>query len=215
MSKMLSVSNIIFWKTIFSQHGMFLMELLDRWMVPDLYRDSQLIETAWKDYSINMTGTLLPLLDETIRIKQSILYRSMDSETPINVKIPKYHFEELVSHMLYEVEYVRSNLLGQLEVGQEIQFYKEEAAQHTYLMSDSIVNDMRLKRMLEDMISEMRHTQPSLRAVDLIVQSRQIAADLLNKIQSGEVVSLMTPLMLIHEMTETMHGEEELRSLGI
>lgn len=172
------------------------------------------MERTWKKIDVESNRDyILDMVDETIRIKREILYIS--SSTPINLIIPKIDFDKLLHHMLLEVYHFRDSMSGNLSLDEEVSFYKRELEQHTELAANSITNNNSLRKKLYEMVLEMKKTRKIDKAIDLIIEGGDTGNKLLSMVDMGEVQSLMTPLMILHEISETMHGEEKLRSLGI
>lgn len=212
---MITLSDIIFWKGIFSQHGMFLTWLLDYSIVPYLWNDASNMEQSWNSYRVDDgEKVLMYLIDGTIYTKKEILRISLSNYRPINKIIPKDDFEKLLQHMLYEIEYLKRSMLSNMSIEEEIEFYKGEAAQHTDLAADSIIGDEHLKQELYHAAKQMRISSGET-SIHLLVQSGKMGEELLQRVVSGDVHSLMNMFMIIHEVEETLHGEEKLRLLDI
>ena len=122
----------------------------------------------------------------------------------------------LLDHMIKELLFFINLISGKLTIQQELNFYLLEGAEHTELASKLILGDPTLSLITEEMAETLRDRigrTPSLQTLNIVHSASESASDLLKMIESGQIQTDLTSLMLRHEIEESQIGERKLNQI--
>lgn len=195
------------WNFRFVEHWYFLATLVDPIANPDLFGFAM---TKCKEWLLTPNShtrqQLKELYDFKLKLKSNpSVFQRLQSKAP-----------GLLDHMIKELVFFMNLIDGQLTVQDELNFYLEEAAEHTGLAAKLLERDPGLSLANEEIADTLKDRigfPPSLQTLNIVHSGNAAAQDLLKLIESGQIQTDLTSLMLKHEIDEAQMGERKLNLL--
>jgi hypothetical protein len=204
---------VIFWKDQFIDHASFLFELTT---------DDNLKSLAYEEHQIWVNETkniytferLKPYVMSLKKLKMIFLNQKLSGKDigPI--------YLSLIEHMLYELDYFVSLMIGTMDLETEIKFWLKEDSDHTSLAAhllDPAEKSLTYStfKMSNDLHYAMTaaNTESIRGAINILKKSNAAAIKMLAKKQNDPTISLLSPEMISHEIDETAHALERLSNL--
>lgn len=208
---MTDLKDLIWWADKFRDHAFFLYLLLDERKAAQLKNSAKISYDQWRQllngaaFSVDTFSTMLNNLSD---LKTKILLSANDG---INTVLPKEDFIQLLQHMLKELNFFVQLNNNKITSVQELAFWIVENAEHTNLTAHTL----QPSKLRDDFtrLAQLLQTTPIEQILPIIHSSNTIAEQLDDMINSGKVHSIMSPMMLEHEIKEAKMGEQRIKEL--
>ncbi|CAH6419331.1 Hypothetical protein HVR_LOCUS535 [uncultured virus] len=214
-----SQCDVDFWTQQLAQHALFLQDLIDPQVAPDLVEEAKMLYTGWYKQLQNKPVGYNPVFSNSQYSLLEGAHNRLSQGLPINNGISQDDLHDLLRHMVLEQTFFVRLVQGRMTVRNEIQFWIQENREHTALISrllppgpfkDQIINlSDRLDASRAVTNFDLAYLNEEL---NLIKASNQGAITVHNALHAGQIVGL-NDAMLEHEMREAQKGEERLTYL--
>lgn len=202
---------LFFWAERFTEHALFLSILLDQNSAKELKTRATLAYEEWRQFLSEYWNfdQFDRLMSELYEIKEEVLNKLKQGKM-LTSALPQADFKSLVQHMLEELSFVgkvRNNTMTEEE---EIEFWFRESAEHTELAGKSILNNVYKKVEVLNLAEDLKIDH----SLALFEKAEEDGIELLEKVETGEIESLVEPMMLLHEVKEAEYGAKRLQLLS-
>lgn len=212
----LQQDDVTFWSERFKDHVILLFILIDPNRANDLkgraYQEFQNWDSNVKDLNL-----LIPRLSE---LKHDVL--EFSKITQINLVLSHNDFIALVNHMVEELVFFLRLISGILTAEEELDFWKQESAEHIELSSHLIPfiptssqDAEKLTIDSKDVVQRLKSITDPYSLLPIYQWSNQIALKLDKLIQEGDknAVQDLFHMMVEHEIKEGVRGAIRIRQL--
>ena len=217
----LQQNDLTFWSERFKDHAMLLFILIDPNRANDLksraHQEFQNWDLYLQNLNVNTLNQLIPRLSD---LKQDVL--EFSKITQINLVISHDDFKDLVNHMIKELVFFLRLMSGDMSPEEELNFWKQENAEHTELSSHLIPfirmspqDAEELKVNSADVVQRLKSVTDPYALLPIYQWSNQIALKLDRLIQEGDKSAIqdLFHMMVEHEIKEGTRGAIRIRQL--
>jgi hypothetical protein len=217
----LQQDDVTFWSERFKDHAMTLFILID----PNRANDLKIIaHQEFQDWDLYLQNPSFEALNQLIprlsNLKHDVL--EFSKITPINLVLSHNDFISLVNHMIEELVFFLRLMSGNMTAEEELDFWKQESAEHTELASHlipfipmSYQDADKLTVDSKDVVGRLKSLTDPYALLPIYQWSNQIALKLDKLIQEGDknAVQDLFHMMVEHEIKEGVRGAIRIRQL--
>lgn len=210
----LQQDDVTFWSERFKDHAMLLFILIDPNRANDLKGRAHQEFQDWDFEPLNLS---IPRLSD---LKHDVL--EFSKITQINLVLSHDDFIALVNHMIEELVFFLRLMSGIMTAEEELDFWKQESAEHIELSSHlipfipmSFQDAEKLKLDSKDVVQRLKSLTDPYSLLPIYQWSNQIALKLDKLIQEGDknAVQDLFHMMVEHEIKEGIRGAVRIRQL--
>lgn len=211
--------DVEFWTQQLAQHALFIHDLLDPQVVPDLKEEAKMLYSGWYSQLQNNPVKYNPVLSNSQFAFLEATHNRLSQGIPLNMGILRDDLHDLLRHMILEQTFFVRLVQGRVSINEEIQFWLQENREHTALVS-RLLPAGPLKNQIIDLSDRLESTRSLtnfdipylLSELDLVRISNQGAMIVHNAVHAGQITEI-NDAMLEHEIREAQKGEERLTYL--
>lgn len=197
--------DIAFWSNRYQDHMNFLILLLDPKLAPGYTEQALSIKKEWSALTPSSDArVVLPLLERTIELKQTLI--GMAYVKQINKVITRDNFMDLLDHMIMETLFERSILTSDVSFEEEVDFWRNHAAQNSKMWNSILIDRPDMKKELQHLYHLLLMNEDPDTSLGLILATGHMSKDLYDALSNLQAHILLDAYSVLHEIQETEYG---------